>query len=76
MKKLRPDEDKIVSYATKEYGLDEAQTTEALENLVNIKLVFLKSTAAGQELYFIDKDVGINNMGNEKSSKPQRDRHA
>ena len=74
VKKLRPDKDKIVSYAAKEYGLDEAQATEALENLVNKKLVFLKSTAAGQESYFINKDTGINNMGNEKPSKSQRDR--
>ena len=74
MEKLRPDKDKIVSYAAKEYGLDEAQATEALENLVNKKLVFLKSTAAGQESYFINKDTSINNMRNKKPSKSQRDR--
>ena len=49
VKTLRPDKDNIVSYAARECGLDEAQATEALENLVSEKLVFLKSTATGQE---------------------------
>ena len=35
--------------------------------------VFLKSTAPSQESYFINKDVGINKMENEKPSKSQRD---
>ena len=30
VKKLRPDKDKIVSYAAREYDLDEAQAIEAL----------------------------------------------
>ena len=79
VKKLRPGKDKIVFYSARVYGLDEAQASEALENLVNkknIKRIFycLKSTAASQESYFINKDVGINNMGNEKMLKSQRDK--
>ena len=48
VKKLRPDKDKIVSYAGRECALDEARATEALENLMNKQLVFLKSIAAGK----------------------------
>ena len=40
-KKLRPYKDKIISYATKEYGLDEAQATKDPKYLVNEKLLFL-----------------------------------
>ena len=74
VKKLRPGKDKIVSYAGREYVLDEARATEALENLMNKQLVFLKSIAAGQESYFIDKGIGVNNKGNEVPWKSQRDR--
>ena len=56
MKKVRPDKDRIISYAVREYGLEEGLAAEALKTLVDKKLVYLKSTPYGQDSCFTDKE--------------------
>ena len=62
VKKVRPDKDRNISYAAREYGLDEGRTAEALKTLVDKKLVYLKSTPSGQDSYFIDKEDDAYNV--------------
>ena len=49
LKKVRPDKDRVISYAAREYGLDKWRAAEGQKSLVDEKLVYLQSTASGQD---------------------------
>ena len=73
MKKVRPDKDKIISYAFREFGLDEGHAVEALKTLVDKETVYLKSTPFCQDSYFIVKEVDVFNVRGEQLLEEKRD---